>query len=185
MTGVTLDHAQLTFNQVGAASVSTPASWPAWGTAAQRSFSGSLDEVAVYSHPLGPNAVSTHYRQGTTAADQLATVTLPSGNVSLARRPTTSTWTGSPTYTDGNGGLWKIGPPVVYGGDTDLRRGVQVLDPGNRPSLYEFDGVTGKLLRTGTPLGLGAARRGPTRSRSRSRWSSAARRTRTTRSSAP
>ncbi|MFJ6671242.1 LamG-like jellyroll fold domain-containing protein [Actinosynnema sp. NPDC091369] len=152
-TGVALDHAQLTFNQVGAASVSTPGSWPAWGTAAQRSFSGSLDEVAVYSHPLGPNAVATHHRQGTTAADQLATVTRPSGNVS-SRATYDADLDRVTTYTDRNGGLWKIGPTAVYGGDADLRRGVQVLDPGNRPVLYEFDGVTGKLLRTGTPLGL-------------------------------
>ncbi|MFE2752567.1 LamG-like jellyroll fold domain-containing protein [Actinosynnema sp. NPDC059335] len=153
--GVTLDHAQLTFNQVGAAEVSTPGSWPAWGAAGRRFFSGSVDEVAVYSHPLGPNAVSTHHRQGTTAADLVATVTRPSGNVS-SRATYDVDLDRVTTYTDRDGGLWKIGPTVVYGGDDDLRRGVQVLDPGNRPSLYEFDAVTGHLLRSGTPLGLEA-----------------------------
>ncbi|MEU4745599.1 LamG-like jellyroll fold domain-containing protein, partial [Actinosynnema sp. NPDC023658] len=144
--GVALDHAQLTFNQLGAAQVTTPGSWPAWGTAGQRFFSGSLDEVAVYSHPLGPNAVATHHRQGTTAADQLAAVTRPSGNVS-SRATYDVNLDRVTTYTDRNGGLWKVGPTVVYGGDADLRRGVQVLDPANRPNLYEFDAVTGRLLR--------------------------------------
>ena len=33
-----------------------PASWPAWGTTAQRYFDGTIDEVAVYAHPLGAAA---------------------------------------------------------------------------------------------------------------------------------
>ncbi len=152
-TGVTIDHALLTFNQVGAASVTTPASWPAWGTAAQRFFTGTIDELAVYAHPLGAAAVSAHFRYGSTAADQLATVTMPSG--APGSRATYDTGLDRvATYTDRDGGTWKIGAPAVYGDDTDLRRSVQVLDPANRANLYEYDALTGLMLRSGVPLGL-------------------------------
>ncbi|MGW4465963.1 polymorphic toxin-type HINT domain-containing protein [Micromonospora sp. NPDC004704] len=153
LTGRVLDHSTLTFNQIGAAYATTPASWPGWGTTPQRHFSGAIDEVALYSRPLGPAAVTAHYRYGLNQADQLTTVILPSGktaatvayDVNLDRIA---------EYTDNHGGLWKIGAPAVYGGDDDLRRSVQVLDPANRPHLYEYDALAGRLLRTGTPLGL-------------------------------
>jgi RHS repeat-associated protein len=152
-TGVSIDHSLLTFNQIGAAYASTPASWPGWGSTAQRYFSGAIDDVAVYSSPLGAAAVAAHYRYAIAAADQLATVTLPSGKVAAEVAYDTGMDRIS-EYTDRDGGTWKIGVPTVYGGDADLRRGVQVLDPANRPSLYEYDALTGQLLRSGTPLGL-------------------------------
>jgi len=152
VTGRTPEHSLLTFNQIGAAYATTPASWPAWGTTAQRHFAGAIDEVALYGHPLGAAAVADHFRYAT-AADQLASVTLPSGKV--AAEATYDTGLDRVAeYTDRHGGTWKVGAPTVYGGADDLRRGVQVLDPANRPLLYEYDGLTGQLLRSGTPLGL-------------------------------
>ncbi|MER5703296.1 RHS repeat-associated core domain-containing protein [Micromonospora sp. NPDC002296] len=151
-TGATVEHSLLTFNQLGAAYATSPASWPAWGATARRYFTGAIDEVAVYSHPLGQAAVAAHY-QYAAGANQLTTVTLPSGKI--AAQFTYDTAADRATkHTDRHGGTWTIGAPLVYGGATDLRRSVQVLDPANRPHLYEYDALTGQLLRSGTPLGL-------------------------------
>ncbi|WP_157984823.1 RHS repeat-associated core domain-containing protein [Lentzea terrae] len=155
LTGKTIDHTLLTFNQIGAAYASTPGSWPEWGTTAQRSYDGLIDEVAIYSGPLGPASVLAHYKAATAQADLLSKVTLPSGRVdALATYDVGRDRVKQ--YTDENGGVWKVGAPTVYGGDTDLRRSVEVLDPGNRTSLYEFDAISGQLLRLGQPLGMEA-----------------------------
>ncbi|HUQ59975.1 RHS repeat-associated core domain-containing protein [Lentzea sp.] len=153
LTGKTIDHTLLTFNQIGAAYASTPGSWPSWGTTAQRSYSGTIDEVALYSGPLGAASVAAHYKAATAQADLMSKVTLPSGRVdALATYDVGRDRVKQ--YTDNNGGVWKIGAPTVYGGDADLRRSVEVLDPGNRTSLYEFDALSGRLLRLGQPLGM-------------------------------
>jgi RHS repeat-associated protein len=149
----TVDTSKLTFNQIGAAYATSPASWTGWGSTSQRYYNGTIDDVAVYTHPLGSQAVAAHYKYGTTAADQLSTVTLPSGRV--AAEATYDTGTGRVTeYTDRNGGAWKIGAPTTYGGDADLRRGVEVRDPSNRPYLYEYDALAGRMIRSGAPTGL-------------------------------
>ncbi|MFC3502244.1 LamG-like jellyroll fold domain-containing protein [Micromonospora krabiensis] len=153
LTGQTIDASLLTFNQVGLASTTAPASWPAWGSAAQRYFAGTIDEVAVYSRPLGPTTVAAHFRYAKPAAQQLIRVSLPSGRVATEVEYDTAT-DRVKEYTDQDGGTWKLGQPTIYGGDSDLRRGVQVLDPANRPYLYEYDALNGQLLRTGTPLGI-------------------------------
>ncbi|MER7459558.1 polymorphic toxin-type HINT domain-containing protein [Micromonospora sp. NPDC126480] len=152
-TGQTIEHSLLTFNQVGAASATTPTSWPGWGSTVQRYFAGVVDEVAVYSHPIGPDTAAAHFRYAKPAAQQLTKVTLPSGKVASEVVYDTAT-DRVKEYTDENGGTWKIGLPAIYGGDNDLRRSVQVLDPANRPHLYEYDALAGRLLRSGTPLGL-------------------------------
>lgn len=152
-TTATLDHALLTVNQLGAATVTTPGSWPAWGTAATRFFNGAIDEVALYSRPLGATAVAAHHRYGSAAADQLSTVTLPSGLAAI-RATYDVNLDRVASYTDRDGGTWKIGAPVVYGGADQLLRGVQVTDPSNRTNLFEYDGMTNQLLRSGLPLGL-------------------------------
>lgn len=153
LTGRTIDHSLLTFNQIGAAYASTPASWPGWGATAQRSYNGTIDEVSLYAGPLGAASVAAHYRAATGQADQLAKVTLPSGRIAA-----TATYDVGrdrlKEHTDANGGTWKIGAPTVYGGDDDLRRSVEVLDPANRPSLHEYDAIGGWLLRYGLPLGI-------------------------------
>ncbi|GAA3438969.1 LamG-like jellyroll fold domain-containing protein [Kutzneria kofuensis] len=155
LTGKQIDASLLTFNQLGAAYATTPASWPAWGTTAQRSYAGAIDDVSIYSGPLGAAAVAAHYKAGTAPPTSSRRSHLPSGKAAasvtydVARDRVKE-------YTDGNGGTWKVGTPTVYGGDTDLRRSVEVLDPSNRPSLYEYDAIGGWLLRYGQPLGIEA-----------------------------
>ncbi|MFU8851227.1 LamG-like jellyroll fold domain-containing protein [Micromonospora sp. SL1-18] len=153
LTGQTIDASLLTFNQVGLASATTPASWPGWGSTAQRYFAGTIDEVAIYSRPLGPTTVAAHFQYAKPAAQQLIRVTLPSGRIATEVEYDTST-DRVKEYTDDDGGTWKLGQPTIYGGDADLRRGVQLRDPANRPYLYEYDALSGQMLRSGTPLGL-------------------------------
>ncbi|WP_053733756.1 RHS repeat-associated core domain-containing protein [Nocardia sp. NRRL S-836] len=150
-SGVDVDHSLLTFNQVGAATAT--GTWPAWGTAGKRFFAGVVDDVAVYAHPLGAASVAAHHRYGTGSADQLTAVTMPGGAQAAAATYDT-VLDRVATYTDRDGGTFKIGAPLVFGDDTDLRRTVQVLDPAGRPLLYEYDALTGKLLRSGLPLAL-------------------------------
>ncbi|MBE1488907.1 LamG-like jellyroll fold domain-containing protein [Plantactinospora soyae] len=147
-----IEHSALTFNQIGAAQATNPTTWPLWGSSAKRFFSGSIDEVASYAHPLGPLAVKAHRAQAG-AAEQLTMVTLPSGKISSEAVYDTDR-DRIKEYTDGNGGTWKIGAPAVYGGNRDLRRTVQVLDPADRQYLYEYDALAGRMLRTGSPVGL-------------------------------
>ncbi|MEV0809801.1 RHS repeat-associated core domain-containing protein [Micromonospora sp. NPDC050200] len=153
LTG-TIEHSLLTFNQIGSAYASTPASWPGWGSTAQRSYTGTIDEVAYYTHPLGASSVAGHYK-AIAQADQLAKVVLPSGKVAGTAAYDTDL-DRIEEQTDADGGTWKIGAPTVYGGDTDLRRSVEVRDPAGRPSLYEYDAIGGWLLRLGQPLGIEA-----------------------------
>lgn len=148
------DASNLSVNQVGAAYASNPTAWPGWGATAQRFFNGAIDEVALYSHPLGPAAVAAHHRYGLQASDQLSTVVLPSGKTATTVEydPATAR---VKEYTDDDGGTWRVGAPLVYGGDTDLRRGVEVRDPAGRLHLYEYDALAGRVIRTGVPAGLG------------------------------
>ncbi|HET6532887.1 MAG TPA: LamG-like jellyroll fold domain-containing protein [Actinoplanes sp.] len=148
-----LDHSLLTFNQVGAAWATSPSAWSAWGTSARRTFNGSIDEVAVYGHALSEQSVKAHWQLGQAKADQLSVVTLPSGKVASETVYDTAN-DRVREYTDGNGGTWKVGLPTVYGGATDLRRAVQVLDPADRAYLYEYDALAGRMLRAGSPLGI-------------------------------
>ncbi|WP_103959546.1 DNA/RNA non-specific endonuclease [Nonomuraea solani] len=153
LTGQTPNHITLTHNQIGAAAVAPTASWPGWGAQTRRSYAGVIDEVAIYQHPLGPDSVATHHREGLAAAGALAKVTLPSGKVAAevgydVQQDRVS------EYTDADGGTWQLKRPVVYGGDTDLRRAVEVRDPSGYPYLYEYDALAGRIIRLGLPTGL-------------------------------
>ena len=152
-TGVTVDANLLTENQIGAAYASTPASWTGWGTTSQRYFQGLIDEVAIYNHPISEATAKAHKAMASPAAQQLSKVILPSGKVASETVYDTDT-DRVKEYTDGNGGTWKLGQPAVYGDDNDLRRSIQVNDPAGRPYLYEYDAIAGRMLRSGTPLGL-------------------------------
>ncbi|MFF5257942.1 LamG-like jellyroll fold domain-containing protein [Actinomadura viridis] len=153
LTNQTPNHLNLTHNQLGAAYTPSPASWPGWGTAQRRFYNGTIDEVAIYHHPLGPAQVAAHHREALRQSDQLTKVTLPSGKIA-AEIDYDTAWDRVSEYTDGNGGTWKLQPPTVYGGDTDLRRAVEVRDPADRPYLYENDALTGNIIRVGMPMGL-------------------------------
>ncbi|HEY9392176.1 MAG TPA: LamG-like jellyroll fold domain-containing protein, partial [Mycobacteriales bacterium] len=147
-----VDASLLTVNQVGAAYATSPGSWPGWGTTSRRYFRGTIDEVSLYAHPLGPGAVAAHHAYAT-AAHQLTSVVLPSGNTASEVSYDAATDRVA-TYTDHNGGTWTVGAPTVYGGNDDLRRGVEVRDPTDRPYLYEYDALAGRMIRSGSPTGL-------------------------------
>lgn len=151
-TGTTIEASLLTFNQIGAAYATSPSSWPGWGSASKRYYAGTIDEVAVYSHPLGKAAVTAHYSYAT-GANALSAVKLPSGKIAAEFSYDTAQ-DRVIKHTDSHGGTWQIGAPLVFGGADDLRRSVQILDPANRPQLFEYDGLTGQMLRSGSPLGL-------------------------------
>ncbi|MET9106651.1 LamG-like jellyroll fold domain-containing protein [Streptomyces zhihengii] len=160
LTGKQLTQDGLTFNQIGAAHATAPASWPGWGTAGARSFAGTVDDVAVYHHPLGAAAVAAHHREGTRAAEVLTRTTLPSGRTASEVSYDTAR-DRVEEYTDRNGGTWRIGTPAVFGDEKDLRRTVEVRDPVDSPYFYEYDGLTSRLLRYGEPMALGARETAP------------------------
>lgn len=149
----TINHVALTFNQLGAAFATTPASWPSYGTVSKRYFKGSLDEVAVYSHGISAGEVSDHFK-AVAGAKQLTKVTLPSGKVTseIGYDVDTARVT---EYTDQHGGTWTLGAPLVSGTTTDMRRTVVVKDPADRIFLYEYDALAGYLLRSAMPNGNG------------------------------
>ncbi|GHK03909.1 hypothetical protein SY2F82_66120 [Streptomyces sp. Y2F8-2] len=155
LTGKQPLQTNLTYNQIGAAYATTPASWPGWGSTAAKSFAGTVDDVAVYHHPLGTAAVTAHYREGGRTADVLTKTTLPSGRIASEVQYDTNR-DRVQEYTDRNGGTWKIGTPAVFGNDKDLRRTVEVRDPMDAPYFYEYDGLSSRLLRYGEPMALGA-----------------------------
>ncbi|WP_098010305.1 LamG-like jellyroll fold domain-containing protein [Streptomyces sp. sk226] len=161
LSGKQLAAGDLTHNQIGAARVPAPAAWPGWGAAAARSFAGTIDDVAVYHHPLGAPAVAAHHREGTRAADVLTRTTLPSGRTASEVSYDTAR-DRVREYTDRNGGTWEIGTPAVFGDDDDLRRTVEVHDPVDSPYFYEYDGLTSRMLRYGEPMALGARDSRPT-----------------------
>ncbi|MFE1925258.1 polymorphic toxin-type HINT domain-containing protein [Streptomyces asoensis] len=155
LTGKQPSQTTLTHNQIGAANATAPASWPGWGTTAAKSFAGTIDDVAVYHHPLGTAAVAAHYREGGRTADVLTRTTLPSGRTASEVQYDTAR-DRVREYTDRNGGTWRVGTPAVFGNDRDLRRTVEVRDPMDAPYFYEYDGLSSRLLRYGEPMALGA-----------------------------
>ncbi len=149
LTG-TIDHANLTYSQLGAAYAT--GTWPGYPAGALHYLAGSIDEAAVYSHPLGSDVVAAHFKLATTVASVVSQVSLPSGKVASAISYDQATDRVS-EYTDRNGGTWRLGAPLVTGDDKDLRRTVLVSDPAGRPYLYEFDAITSWILRAGAPSG--------------------------------
>ncbi len=154
ITGRNVDHLGMVGNQLGGAYAQAPAAWAGWGTKARNYLTGSIDEVALYSRPLSADQVAAHYQLGKNADNQLTTVTLPSGKVTESAAYDTSTER-IKEFTDDDGGLWKIGAPVMTGGAADLRKTVEVRDPADRRFFYEYDGIGGWMLRAGVPNGLG------------------------------
>ncbi|HSY14567.1 MAG TPA: LamG-like jellyroll fold domain-containing protein, partial [Jatrophihabitantaceae bacterium] len=161
LSGV-IDDATMTYAQIGRAYVTNPTAWPQYCYAGggiacpdqkQQGLSAVIDEPALYSHPLGADVVAAHYHLGSVASPELSSVTLPSGKIAAQISYDTNADRVS-EYTDSNGGTWKIGLPSVTGGDTDLRRTVEVRDPADRIYLYEYDALTGQMLRTGAPTGI-------------------------------
>ncbi|WBB58179.1 polymorphic toxin-type HINT domain-containing protein [Streptomyces sp. WMMC500] len=154
LDGAPLAGQKLTHNQIGAAHPDSPANWPGWGSAQARHFAGSIDEVSVYAHPLGPQSVAAHHTLGKQGADLLTRIALPSGRTGAEVTYDTSA-DRVEEYTDGNGGTWRYGRPAVYGDETDMRRTIEVQDPLGHPYFYEYDALTSQLVRYGEPMALG------------------------------
>ncbi|GGJ97687.1 hypothetical protein GCM10010123_29630 [Pilimelia anulata] len=159
LTGA-IDSAALNHAQIGAGTAT--GAWPEWFGQPTQSFGGTIDEVALYLRPLGPEAVAAHYGMAGAVAHRLSKYTLPSGRVA-AEAEYDADADRVREYTDEHGGTWEIGRPTVYGDATDLRLSVQVLDPRDHPYLYEYDALGGQMLRSGTPLGIEAVDDDPTR----------------------
>lgn len=150
-TGV-IDNSAFTFSQVGVGQSVPASAWPQWGTTSQRWFTGDIDEVAVYQHPLGVAAVQSHFaaRAGT---DYLARTTLPSGKVA-AQISYDTVLDRLSQYIDHNGGMWTLDAPVTSGDPSNVLRMVRVTDPGRRAHFYEYDPMRGRILRYMAPLGM-------------------------------
>ncbi|HKT03689.1 MAG TPA: polymorphic toxin-type HINT domain-containing protein [Rugosimonospora sp.] len=147
----TIDGAASYVDQIGAAYTPTPAAWPGWATTNTWFFNGAIADVAVYQYALDLTTIREHYRAGTTAASELTSASAPGGRVTA--QVSYDGWLDRvDAYTDPHGGTWRVGAPSVFGGATDLRRTVEVTDPAGRPYPYEYDALTGQLLRSAQPI---------------------------------
>lgn len=130
-----IDHLDMTRTYAGAGYWSY---WPAVSSNAAGYFNGSIDEVAVYPHPLGLPAIQAHYALGRSSVSELSKVTLPSGNVAAQVAYDTGQ-DRIDTYTDANGGDWQLGDPNITGADTKLTRSVAVTDLADHTTTYSYD----------------------------------------------
>ncbi|MDR6594751.1 RHS repeat-associated core domain-containing protein [Saccharothrix longispora] len=160
-----IDDSLLNHGQIGASHVVGPADWAPhgwWPDQSVKHFTGQIDEVAIYQHPLGEEAARAHFR-AREHADQLTKVTMPSGRVAaqLTHDTTNDRVSG---YTDADGGRWTLGLPQVSGTEEqdaqgrtvrNLVRSIQVTDPGNRSHFFDYDPVRGRIIRFVAPLGTG------------------------------
>ncbi|MFR9794354.1 DNRLRE domain-containing protein [Streptomyces sp. MS06] len=119
-------------------------------------FTGDIDEVAVYTRPLGAQTIAEHHAAGS-AAQQLTEVTLPSGRThSQVAYDTQHDRVSS--YTDGDGGTYQVSDyrrtgtearpatddqPAVAAKTTAT---VTVTDPDDRESSYTYDPLQGYRL---------------------------------------
>ncbi|SMD03222.1 RHS repeat-associated core domain-containing protein [Lentzea albidocapillata] len=144
-----INHLTMTQNQIGAASSD---GWPGL-PAGVRYFSGVIDEVAFYEHPIGTTAAKQHF-ESAAPSDQLTKITLPSGRVAATMSYDVVN-DRLREYVDRNGGQWQLAAPAVTGTEQNLVRTTMVRDPGNRFHYADYDPARGRVLRSLTPLGQG------------------------------
>ena len=133
-------HVNLTYNQIGAATAPAPTTWPGWGhrPAVLRGRHGRRRRLPP---PAGLRGRHRPLPRGRPAAPTLTKTTLPSGRVAL-RSSTTPPPTGSrstPTTTAAPGR--SANPPSSAA--TRICGAPSRFRPGNRPYLYEYDGLAG------------------------------------------
>lgn len=126
----------------GVASSSTSPAVPS-GTAAFP-FRGSIDEVAIYGHPLTEEEVRRHYAAREQAENRLIRVTLPSGRVWASNTYDERT-DRLRTHTDRHGGTWTISDIAHYPqwGEAE----VTVTDPHDGKLVFLYDAWRGYRLR--------------------------------------
>ncbi|MEV6450157.1 LamG-like jellyroll fold domain-containing protein [Streptomyces anulatus] len=101
-------------------------------------LNGSLDEVAVYGHPLDAATVKDHFA-ARAAAGRITEVTLPSGRTHAAAVYDTAT--GRLTeHTDKNGGTWKVSAPEFSAGSVSYADEVRAFAPEGYWRLGEATG---------------------------------------------
>ncbi|MEU4192303.1 LamG-like jellyroll fold domain-containing protein [Kribbella sp. NPDC026611] len=155
ITQSVVDHEQFAVNEIGASVAAAPSAWPSYGTQALRYFTGQIDEVALYSHPLTTRDVAAHWQQGRTAADQLSSITSAGGRTT-AEVEYNSANDRVQKYVDENGGGWTLGTPETEQGRPPYfpaYRLVHVTGPNDTDYVYQYDALGGWLMRTGRPLG--------------------------------
>lgn len=144
-----IDHKQQSKLTLGAGSGKD---WPATN-GANFHFAGSIDEAAIYLHPLGSLAVSEHYAaQG--KLDQLTTIKLPQDNRQFAKITYDDVNDRVSTLLDHTGRTWSLDTPKIDGPTrTAVLRGPANfgdwsyafdLDNGGRLTSVTHDGTTSK-----------------------------------------
>ena len=132
-----IDHQDMVYNYVGAGFL--PGGWPAAGANSRSFFNGTIDEVAVYHHPVGLPAVNEH-RDARSAASMLNLLKLPSGKTvaqvgyDVARDRVNQ-------VTSQDGGAWNLAPPAVTGSEGQYRQEVFASTPWSYWQLGESRGT--------------------------------------------
>ncbi|TDD02049.1 hypothetical protein E1292_24375, partial [Nonomuraea deserti] len=131
-----IDHDEMPYLVAGAGKTT---GWPS-GNGGDSFFAGSIDEIALYQHPLGSTAVAQH-AAAARQVQQLTTVTLPQDD-RIAARLSYDTGTDRVTsYTDHSGRSWTLDAPSR---NEAVRR---VVLHGPYPDyVYEFDADHGGRL---------------------------------------
>ncbi|WP_093599521.1 DNRLRE domain-containing protein [Lentzea waywayandensis] len=145
-----IDHKQQGKLAVGAG---VAKGWPATNDA-NFHFNGSIDEVAVYQHSIGPLAAAQHFASRTEIA-QLDTITLPQDNRRFAKLTYDDVQDRVKTLVDKQGRTWSLDTPKVQGATrTAIVRGpsnygdwsyAYDIDNGGRLTGRTHDGVTRKF----------------------------------------
>lgn len=135
--------------------------WPATSGEAS-SFSGDIDEIAVYGRPLGARTVAEHHAAAT-SAQKLTDVTLPSGR-SRVHLDHDAAQDRVSAYTDVNGATYQISDHVLTGTEgapaSDGQEAipaeptvtVTVTDHDERDSSYTYDPLHGYRLVSQTDV---------------------------------
>jgi len=144
--GTPADHRDMSYTFVGNGRATGPTRMYAPTGPVNFPFTGLIDDVAFYRHPLTAAQVAAHYAAGT-AAGRLVKVTEPGGFVAtqLSHDPMTGRIT---TLTDRHGTVWNLSDPVPDDGDQ-----VVTLSPNTGESItYRYDAErNGRLIsRTDT-----------------------------------
>ncbi|MEV7679883.1 LamG-like jellyroll fold domain-containing protein [Streptomyces sp. NPDC088341] len=132
-----IDHRERSYAYLGSGWSS-----PGWDGAAAgvRPFTGQLDDVAVYHHPLDRATVAEHYA-ARTATGRITEVVSPSGRVhaEVAYDPATGRVVET---TDENGGTWQISAPAYSSASSSYARAVTDSNPLGYWRLGERTGAS-------------------------------------------
>ncbi|MFC3898267.1 DNRLRE domain-containing protein [Lentzea rhizosphaerae] len=102
-------------------------------------FNGSIDEVAIYQHPLGSLAARQHH-EARKAIDQLTTITLPQDDRQFAKLTYDDLNDRVKTLVDHEGRTWSTDTPKIEG----AKRTAVLRGPSNHGEwTHEFDNDNG------------------------------------------